>query len=243
MRFFRRPIQPAEIGRKLERAMEDSRVVSVGGPLVANDYRVDLHPQDMTAFASFVGPLSAQLASWLAEQIADRGYQTLAPVAVTLLGNSTVPRRAIRVDAQTMSATVETALPEGMRGTTAVYEGPPPAAPPPPPAAPLPPTVPPHGLRLLNGPGKDRVFVLRGAITTVGRGTDNDLVLESNDVSRHHLRIECAGGQWRLHDLNSTNGTKVNGQPVREAPLRPGDRIDLGTLALEFVPQPVGAGV
>jgi hypothetical protein len=35
----------------------------------------------------------------------------------------------------------------------------------------------------------------------------------------------------------------VNGQPVREMVLRPGDRIDFGTLQLEFVPQPVGAGV
>src|ERR671914_582241 len=47
MRFFRSPIQPAEIGRKLERAMEDGRLVSVGSTLVPNDYQVEMHPQDM----------------------------------------------------------------------------------------------------------------------------------------------------------------------------------------------------
>lgn len=80
-------------------------------------------------------------------------------------------------------------------------------------------------------------------MTTIGRGTDNDLVLESTDVSRHHARIEFVGGYWRIVDLGSTNGTRVNGQPVRESVLRLGDRIDFGTLQLEFVPQPVGAGV
>jgi hypothetical protein len=238
MRFFRRPLQPSEIGRKLERAMEDSRVVSVGGPLVANDYRAELHPQDMQAFANYVNPLSQQLAGWLAEQIADRGYQTLGPVTVQILSNSAVRRRAIKVDAQTIA----TALPAGPQqaiARTAVYGE---AAPPPPPLS-MPQPLAPHGLRMLNGPGKDRVFTMRATVTTIGRGTDNDLVLESTDVSRHHARVECNGGQWQIVDLGSTNGTKVNGQPVREMVLRPGDRIDFGTLQLEFVPQPVGAGV
>ena len=237
MRFFRRPIQPAEIGRKLERAMEDSRVVSVGGPLVANDYRAELHPQDMTAFANFISPLGQQLAGWLSEQIAERGYQTLGPVAVQLFSNSTVARHTIRVDAQTMPTAIASGVPS-LSQRTAVYGGeqqPPPFAPPE--------ALVPHGLRLLNGPGKDRIFTLRAALTTIGRGTDNHLVLDSTDVSRHHARIEFARGQWRLVDLGSTNGTKVNGQPVREAALRLGDRIDFGTLQLEFVPQPVGANI
>ncbi len=239
MRFFRRPIQPAEIGRKLERAMEDSRVASVGGPLVANDYRAELHPQDMTAFANFITPLGHQLATWLGDQITERGYQTLGPVQVHLYSNTAVTRHTIRVDAQTLPDGVATEL-SLPNPRTAVYALPP--APPQPPqggAA----TLVPHGLRLLNGPGKDRTYTIRAVLTTIGRGTDNDLVLESTDVSRHHARIEFAGGYWRLVDLGSTNGTKVNGQPVREAALHLGDRIDFGTLQLEFVPQPVGANV
>jgi hypothetical protein len=240
MRFFRRPIQPSEIGRKLERAMEDSRVVSVGGPLVANDYRAELHPQDMQSFINFVNPLSQQLAGWLADQIADRGYQTLGPVTVQLFSNTLVPRRAIQVDAQTMP----TSLPSGPQppiARTAVYDQS--GGPPPPPPLSVPQTIVPHGLRMLNGPGKDRVFTMRSLVTTIGRDKDNDFVLDSTDVSRHHARVECNGGQWQIIDLNSTNGTKVNGQRVPRAVLRHGDRIEFGTLQLEFVPQPVGAGV
>lgn len=238
MRFFRRSLQPSEIGRKLERAMEDSRIVSVGGPLVANDYRAELHPQDMTAFANFVSPLGQQLAGWLGDQIAERGYQTLGPVTVQLLANNAVPRRVIRVEAQTTPRAIGPGAQAG-GARTAVYGAP---APPPPPLA-VPATVGPHGLKLLNGPGKDRIFTMRAGVTTLGRGTDNDLVLESEDVSRYHARVERVGGEWRLLDLNSTNGTKVNGKTIQSATLQPGDRIEIGTVQLEFVPQPVGAGV
>ena len=92
MRFFRSPIQPAEIGHKLERAMEDGRIAGVGAPLVPNEYRVEMHPRDMIAFADFVLPLSRQIEGWLAEEIADRGYQTLGRVMVQIGANERVAR-------------------------------------------------------------------------------------------------------------------------------------------------------
>ena len=49
-RVFRSPVQPAEIGRKLERAMVAGQVVSVDATLVPNDYRVAMHPRDMVLF-------------------------------------------------------------------------------------------------------------------------------------------------------------------------------------------------
>jgi hypothetical protein len=228
MRFFRSPIQPAEIGHKLERAMEDGRVVSVGSTLVPNSYHAEMHPLDMVAFADFVVPLSRQMEGWLAEEIAERGYRTLGRVQVQIVANEAVPRRTIRVEAHTTAA--DTPPPVGARiQRTEVYRviqettgG-----------------LAPHTLRLLNGPGKDQVFTIRASVTTIGRGLDNDLVLESTDVSRHHVRIEYAGGAWQVIDLGSTNGTKVNGQPVERAALRDGDRIDVGSLHLQFLPYQV----
>ncbi len=234
MRFFRSPIQPAEIGRKLERAMEDGRVVSVGSVLVPNSYRAEMHPQDMVAFADFVLPLSRQMEGWLAEEIADRGYRALGPVRVQIIGDETVPRRTIRVKTQTVEA--DGAAPalspfeQDEIQRTEVYQvirhatG-----------------VPPRVLRLLNGPGKDRTFTIRAPITTIGRGLDNDLVLESTDVSRHHARIEYADDAFHLLDLGSTNGTRVNGRPVQQAALRDGDQIEFGSVQLQFLPYHVGA--
>ncbi len=229
MRFFRSPIQPAEIGRKLERAMEDGRVVSVGSVLVPNTYRAEMHPQDMVAFADFVVPLSRQMEGWLAEEIADRGYRTLGRVRVQIVGDEQVPRRTIRVEAQTSATLDRPAIEEDQIQKTEVYRvirestG-----------------VPPRLLRVMNGPGKDRTFTIRAATTSVGRGLDNDLVLESTDVSRHHAQIEYRDGSYHLTDLGSTNGSRVNGQPVQRAILRDGDEIEFGSLHLQFLPYPVG---
>ncbi len=64
-RLFRSPVQPAEIGRKLERAMVSNQVVSVDSTLVPNDYRVAMHPQDMVLFVDFVPALCRQMEAWL----------------------------------------------------------------------------------------------------------------------------------------------------------------------------------
>lgn len=231
MRFFRSPIQPAEIGRKLERAMEDGRIAGVNAPLVPNDYRVEMHPQDMIAFADFVLPLSRQMEGWLAEEIASRGYQTLGRVVVRIGGDQRISRRSIAVTATT-SAGVEPSRRDSDRiQHTELYRvireqsgG-----------------LVPHTLRLLNGAGQDRVFTIRAVATTIGRGLDNDLVLESTDVSRHHARIEFREGQWLIFDLGSTNGTRVNEQPVQQSALRGGDRIAFGGLQLEFLPYQFGS--
>ena len=229
MRFFRSPIQPAEIGRKLERAMEDGRVVSVGSTMVPNDYHVEMHPQDMLAFADFVLPLSRQMEGWLAEEIADRGYHTLGRVRVQITGNEAAPRRSIAVAARVLEGDGRSPAEDVQIQRTEVYRviresgG-----------------VPPRVLRLLNGAGKDRVFTLRTAATSIGRALDNDLVLESTDVSRHHARIEYGDGGYRLVDLGSTNGTRLNGQQVRgTVPLHEGDQIEFGSLQLQFLPYQV----
>jgi hypothetical protein len=223
MRFFRSPIQPAEIGRKLERAMEDGRVVSVGSTLVPNDYKAEMHPQDMVAFADFVQPLSRQMEGWLAEEIADRGYHTLGRVRVQIVGNDAVPRRLIRVAARTTGEVGQPTAEEDQLQRTEVYKvireeaG-----------------VPPHLLQLLNGPAQDRTYTIRSAVTTIGRGLDNDLVLESTDVSRHHARVEWADGEYHLVDLGSTNGSRINGRQIERAPLHDGDQIEFGSLHLRF---------
>ncbi|MGZ6793784.1 MAG: FhaA domain-containing protein, partial [Mycobacteriales bacterium] len=68
--------------------------------------------------------------------------------------------------------------------------------------------------------------------TVIGRGADADLQLTDTGVSRRHAEVRVADGQVELHDLGSTNGTRVNGQPVGSATLADGDRITVGTTDL-----------
>ena len=60
---------------------------------------------------------------------------------------------------------------------------------------------------------------------TIGREEDNDIRLNDDRVSRFHAKIQEDAGRIILTDLESTNGTRVNGHPVARARLRPGDRI------------------
>jgi FHA domain/von Willebrand factor type A domain len=71
--------------------------------------------------------------------------------------------------------------------------------------------------------------------TTLGRGTENDLVVPHASVSRAHARIQRRNGAYQLVDLNSTNGTFLNDQPVRgSVPLSPGSEVRLGEVSFIF---------
>lgn len=65
-------------------------------------------------------------------------------------------------------------------------------------------------------------------VITIGRALDNDVRMSSTRVSRHHSRIEAKGDEAWVIDLNSANGTAVNGESVDRRLLAPGDEIQLG---------------
>jgi soluble lytic murein transglycosylase-like protein len=80
-------------------------------------------------------------------------------------------------------------------------------------------------------------YALTEAVTRLGRGPDNDVVIEGADaasVSLHHLEIRREGSGFRIHDLDSTNGTFVDGQRVSECELAAPAAIRLGTQGPEF---------
>jgi hypothetical protein len=62
----------------------------------------------------------------------------------------------------------------------------------------------------------------------LGRLPDCDVVLGDPTVSRRHARLNFRDGRWLLQDLESRNGTTVNGAPVGRCELRPGDRVAVG---------------
>jgi hypothetical protein len=62
----------------------------------------------------------------------------------------------------------------------------------------------------------------------VGRDVGCDIVLSDLTVSRRHVRLVFCDGTWSLRDLDSTNGTSVNGSLVKRCQLCPGDRLRLG---------------
>ncbi|HEX9680892.1 MAG TPA: FHA domain-containing protein [Anaerolineales bacterium] len=77
-------------------------------------------------------------------------------------------------------------------------------------------------------------FLIRSVKVTVGRKSDNDLVLEDPHVSRRHAEIRLQHNRYVLADLQSTVGTLVNGRPTQRHPLTPGDVITIGGIQLIY---------
>lgn len=68
----------------------------------------------------------------------------------------------------------------------------------------------------------------------IGRGRGCDLVVCDQTVSRRHARLVCRDSRWVFCDLDSTNGSFLNGRPVGRCELRPGDELMLGAMQLRI---------
>src|SRR5207302_5055364 len=88
--------------------------------------------------------------------------------------------------------------------------------------------------QVLEGIDKGRVFRELSPPVTIGREEGNVLRLNDERVSRFHAKVQCDNGEIILTDLESTNGTRVNGNVVQIRRLRPGDRIGVGRSLLLF---------
>jgi hypothetical protein len=75
---------------------------------------------------------------------------------------------------------------------------------------------------------------------TIGRGPDNTIVVNDPSISTHHAQLLLEGDTYRLKDLESTNGTRVNGKPVTETVLRVDDRIRFGAAEAKYESSELG---
>lgn len=87
-------------------------------------------------------------------------------------------------------------------------------------------------LRVTGKDGSERTIEVDGNPLTLGRASDNGLVLGDARVSRHHARLQARRGTLVFTDLGSTNGSRVNGVRVDECALGTGDRVLVGDTVL-----------
>jgi predicted component of type VI protein secretion system len=86
--------------------------------------------------------------------------------------------------------------------------------------------------QVVEGLEAGRVFRDLQTPLTIGREEDNDVQLNDERISRFHAKVQEDNGRIILTDLDSTNGTRVNGHPVRLRVLREGDLIMIGRCVL-----------
>jgi hypothetical protein len=217
-RLFGGQLEQADIARHLRRAMEDERQVFVGKLVAPNLYEVQLSNEDALRFKSHQRTLLRELSDYLIDLAARRRMTLFGRPEIRFAPNSALKRGDIRVFAKLVDRSAESdqtrqfTIPH--QAANAVYSNQSRAS------------------AWLHISG--RQVALNQPYLTIGRSVENDVILEEDDVSRKHAHIKLKGGHYVLTDLNSANGTRVNGQSIRECVLHDGDEIGLGGLSMTF---------
>ncbi|HYI02010.1 FHA domain-containing protein [Hyalangium sp.] len=95
-----------------------------------------------------------------------------------------------------------------------------------------------YALKFISGKYQGGEFPLKAdKQIVIGRSSELDMVLVEDMVSRKHAKIMISSGNITIEDLGSTNGTFVNGEKVKQARLKEGDRILIGTSILKLIQQ------
>ena len=94
-------------------------------------------------------------------------------------------------------------------------------------------------LTLNPGLSNEQIFEIRDGVSTIGRTDDNAICVPHKSVSRRHARIESVGERVSIIDLDSKNGTFVNGDSIKRSVLTHGDTLKCGDVALGFTAMPM----
>jgi hypothetical protein len=261
-RLFKTAIHPVQVQRRLERAMEGSRVRDGSRTLVPHLFTVRLTPDDLAAVRATAPSLAADLADSALAFARGHGYSLLGRPTVTLRADRSVEMGDIVVDVNdpalpqaavvpslASAETIEPPLvaPRVGGGPAAARDE---ATDAPEPASShavgdrtavfaVPTSDGPRAtLRELRPDGTSRTIAFDGRPLTIGRAPDNGLVVRDGRASRHHARIDGRRGSLVLSDLGSSNGSFVNDRRVESVALGAGDRIRIGTTA--FVVERLG---
>jgi hypothetical protein len=230
---FKADVQPVEIASALQRELDDrAAIVGKGATLVPNRFVVELSAHDFERLAMYAETLGIELAEVVRDHANEQNYQLRGDVEVTFIEVPDLDIGVHRIKSTVVASVTRVAPPEPpkaepprprrsshAREETEVIAEPRPA----PVAAPAPPFLEVNGDRHpLNRP-----------VTVIGRGTQVDLRVDDAGVSRRHAEIHL-GPPAVILDLDSTNGTALDGAQVGKAELYDGACIGIGDTVLVY---------
>lgn len=199
-------LEPLEVATRVARALEDSQAQGQAADL----YRIHLHPDDYASVNRRNAELAAELVDYVVQLARQAGLSLPTKPQMELMADAAVRRHHVRVEAGHSQQAKEE--------TTQVFR---------------PPSRMEEALAALRE--VDAFLVIEGRrhvpldrpLMTLGRRTDSNIVLDSPSVSRRHAQIRWRYGRFVLYDLSGRGRTVVNGRPVSEYALQPGDVIAL----------------
>jgi hypothetical protein len=211
IRLFSGELRPGELVARLGRAMEDK----AEGKRAPDHYQVLLNPEDREALLAAEPDLPQLLADEVCVLAEQAALSLPTEPVVELTPRPEMPRQTVRVTARVTgqrAQQTESLDREKLRRQAGLG---------------------PDGSTYLIVGGQQHVPLTRTSYT-LGRRLDCDVVLSDPTVSRRHAQLRWRFGRYVLHDLGSSSGTRVNGHPVTEAVLEPGDVVTLGAVNIIY---------
>ena len=226
-RAFRSEVQPVELGKRLVREVEDGRAVGVNRVYVPNVYTYELSPGDRERFADYEVALAQELAALAVDTARERDWAMLGPARIEFETAEDLPEGRFRLGSRVEPDERErdyAAAGQPVGPHTAMLPGQRPRAK----------VQAPASLVLVQGGQPIRTWPLATGEISIGRAEQSDIPLADPGVSRNHARVVREGDDFIVEDLRSTNGTEVNGQPIRRRRLANGDMLKLASSTLQF---------
>jgi hypothetical protein len=220
---FRSPVQPVEIAKTLGRAMDDGRALGVGKVYAPIAYQVAISEADEERLVDFLPTLGGELETYLANYGREHAYTMVGKPVISWVVHEDLKLGRFRVSASLAAAEDLEELVEPPAGVAGgLYDQ--------------------DVDSQADFPELDTVTVgetahdvaLRGERMVVGRLNACDICLSDVNASREHAAFVREGDGWAIEDLESTNGTLLNGVPVERTPLHDGDVIEIGLTRLVY---------
>jgi hypothetical protein len=200
LRALHARLEPVHIVRDLERLLDRHALVTANGIVVPHQLLARLNPADEARLSAAGRNLAKDLAAHLQRAAKARGRTFLGPVTVQLEGDASVP--AGRIRSEVITADVSDELDYAPLAATSRL-----------------PVVPRAESTICITLPDGEMATFSQDLISIGRGTENDVVIPDPLVSRRHAEVHAISGRLELQDLESTNGTWVNGARVQSATL------------------------
>ena len=219
---FKAEVQPVELAAALQREMDDrASVLDRDRTVIPNIFHIELSHHDYTRLAVFKDALGSELAALVTNYAGEQHYTLLGQARVTMSEDDALETGIFRVRSE---AKAEVTSKVGAVESIAASE---------------PAGASDESTSGSSSGGQPRLEVggqaypLVRAITLLGRGTETDIRVEDPGVSRKHCEI-VVGNPALVRDLNSTNGTFLDGKKISEAPLADGSVVKIGGTSLVY---------
>lgn len=203
---FHSALEPAQIASKLVATMEAQAVRVRGGTQAPHHYVVRVSADDYHRLAPHRDSLEQEWSALLTDMAQRVQIQLAAAPVVRLEQDLGVVAGSVQIDS---AVTTEPEAVKSAPERAASF----------------------LRLRVAKGVPLNASVELVGPVT-IGRDTGSDLVLSDPGISRRHARVQASGGEYVLRDLQSTNGTFLNGTRVEQAHISIGDVVTLGNTRL-----------